>query len=549
MGASVASLLVLTVLFTGVLMTLKSSWLGDNRINGAVAGATKNYDDRNKTALAITSSVGLSVFRCDTGVEVTVDNVGEMTVNDFARMDVLTWYTLESGDTVTKDFEYSDGNLEKGEWSVGGISPDNNSPGFDPGETATLVWRFDQPQMPNTSGYLTVVTPNGVSDSDYVEFMDVSRGDCRFLHNFPTPPQEDTFAQSVLPMGTGFPAAATLYNYDSDQDTDAGLTLVRSQNGIDENVAGKFQVWRTGPLTQPLTISGDVLVDLWSALVPAVSNEVGILIAYLRDYDGAAYSEIGQGAIFARDWQQGSTGLVERMALIEGIDYTLPPGNELELRIIADIASAHDIAVGYDTKDYPSLLNLSFTAPDPSLSLYFHNDPTPPVADTARQAVLPLDAAIPTAGTLYQYGNPGNNPGLLLKGTDQGLTETDPTKFQTWLTPVLAAPLSIDGDVLIDIWAGIRQFQSDQSGAITIYLRDKDGESYTEIANGSVFAEDWQGESNAFIRKTIMIPDVDYTVPQNHQLEARMMSDTIKASKDMWFAYDTAAHPSAINLP
>ena len=67
MGASVASLLVLTVLFTGVLMTLKSSWLGDNRINGAVAGATKNYDDRNKTALAITSSVGLSVFRCDTG--------------------------------------------------------------------------------------------------------------------------------------------------------------------------------------------------------------------------------------------------------------------------------------------------------------------------------------------------------------------------------------------------------------------------------------------------------------------------------------------------
>lgn len=549
MGASLASLLVLTVLFTGVLMTLKSSLLGDIRINSAVAEAVKNSSDRYKTALAVTSSVGLSVFRCDTGVEVTVDNIGEAPISNFAQMDVLTWYTLGSGDTVTKAFAYSEGNLEKGEWSLAGISPDNNSPGLDPGETATLVWRFDQPQQPDTSGYLTIVAPNGVSDSDYVEFNDVSQGDCRFLHNFPTPPQGDTFAQPVLPMGTGLPVAVTLYNYDGDEDADAGLTLVRSQNGIAETVPGKFQIWRTGPLTQPLAISGDVLVDLWSTLVPPVSNEVGILIAYLREYDGAGYTEIGEGAIFARDWQQGSPGMVERMALLEGIDYTLQPGSELELRIIADIASAHDINLAYDTKDFPSLLNLSFTAPAPSLSLYFHNNPSPPVADTARQPVLPLNGAFPAATTLYQYSVPSNNPGLLLKGTDQGLGETDPTKFQAWQTASLAAPLLIDGDVLIDIWAGIRQFQSKQSGAITIYLRDKDGATYTEIANGSLFAEDWQQGSNDFIRKTIMIPDVEYTVPQNHQLEARFIADSIKASKDMWFAYDTTAHPSAINLP
>ena len=549
MGASAASLLVLTVLFVGVLMMFKSSTLGEGRINGVMAEAAENDSERRRTALAVTSTVGLSVFRCDTGVEVTVDNVGEAPINNFPQMDVLTWYTLASGVPVTQAFKYSKGNLEKGEWSVGGISPDNDNPGFDPGETATLVWRFDQPQMPNTSGYLTIVAPNGVSDSDYVEFNDVSRGDCRFLHNYPTPPQGDTFAQTVLPMGTGLPVTATLYNYDSGEDIDAGLTLLRTQNGIDENVTGKFQIWRTGPLTQPLTISGDVLVDLWSALVPAVSNEVGILVAYLRDYNGAGYTEIGEGAIFARDWQEGASGLVERMALIEGIDYTLSPGNELELRIIADIASDRDIRLGYDTKDYPSLLNLSFTAPAPSLSFYFHDDPSPPVADTGRQAMLPLGATFPTATTLYQYSVPSNNPGLLLKGTDRGLSETDPTKFQAWQTLPLADPLSIDGDVLIDIWAGIRQFQSDQSGAITIYLRDKDGSTYTEIANGSVFAEDWQGASNSFIRKTIMIPDVEYTIPQNHQLEARLMSDTIKASKDMWFAYDTTAYPSAINLP
>ena len=549
MGASTASLLVLTVLFAGTLMIFKASHVGENRVSGAISAAAENHSDRYKTALEITSTVGLSIFRCDTGVEATVDNVGAAPIHNFSKMDILTWYKLASGDPVTQAFTYSAGNLEKGEWSVGGISPDNGSPSFEPGETATFVWRFDQPQESNTSGYLTILSPTGVGDSDYVEFTDTSQGDCRFLHNFPTPPQEDTFAQEILPISTGLPAAAELFNYDSDEDTDAGLTLVRSQNGINETVAGKFQIWRSGQLSEPLSISGDVLVDLWSSLIPAVSDQIGILVAYLRDYDGSGYTEIGEGAIFSRDWQQGATGMVERMALIEGIEYTLPTGNELELRIIADIASGQDIRLGYDTKDFPSLLNLSFTPETPSISFYFHNNPSPPVADTARQTVLQIDGAIPTGTTLYQYSIPSNNPGLLLKGSELGLGETDPSKFQVWQTVALAAPLLIDGDVLIDIWAGIRQFQADQSGALTVYLRDKDGSTYTEIANGSIFAENWQGGSNSFISKTIMIPDVEYTVPLNHQLEARIMSDTIKASKDMWFAYDTVAYPSSINLP
>ena len=49
--------------------------------------------------------------------------------------------------------------------------------------------------------------------------------------------------------------------------------------------------------------------------------------------------------------------------------------------------------------------------------------------------------------------------------------------------------------------------------------------------------------------QTIMIPDVDYTVPAGHQLEARITADTIKASKDMWLAYDTAVYPTVIKLP
>ena len=195
------------------------------------------------------------------------------------------------------------------------------------------------------------------------------------------------------------------------------------------------------------------------------------------------------------------------------------------------------------------MVNLDFAPPVPSVSLYLHNNPSPPVGDTASQATLPLDSTAPTATTLYKYGVPNNNPGLLIKGTTEGLSENDETQFQIWRTGPLAAPLGINGDVLIDLWGAIRQFHLGQSGAVTMYLRDYDGGAYTEIANGSVFAEDWQAGSDGFVNRTILIADVNYTVPASHELETRLVTDTIKASKDMWIAYDTVDYPSVINLP
>ena len=126
--------------------------------------------------------------------------------------------------------------------------------------------------------------------------------------------------------------------------------------------------------------------------------------------------------------------MVERIALIEGIDYTLTPGNELELRIIADIASDQDFRLGYDTKDFPSLVNLSFTPPAPSASFYFHNNPTPPSADTGRQAALPLDAAVPAATTLYRYSVPSNNPGLFILTSSKRSSHEAVSTFRDYAT-------------------------------------------------------------------------------------------------------------------
>ena len=273
------------------------------------------------------------------------------------------------------------------------------------------------------------------------------------------------------------------------------------------------------------------------------------MLVYLRDFDGASYTEIGEGATFARDWQSGSASFVEKLSLIKNINYTVPAGNQLEVRIVVDDASIQDMSLAYDTQTYSSLVNLSFVPPAPSKSLYLHNNPSPPVGDTNRQTILSMDETAPVGSTIYQYGVPNNNDGLLLAGSSLGLAEVDPDKYQRWMTGALADPLVIAGDVFIDLWAGIRQFQDGQPGAMTMYLRDYDGAGYTEIGNGSVFVFDWQDGDPSFVEQTIMIPDIDYTIAAGHELEARLITDTIKASKDMWYAYDTTVYPSVIKLP
>jgi len=179
-------------------------------------------------------------------------------------------------------------------------------------------------------------------------------------------------------MDDEFPSAvpqlATLYNFDTDRDGDPGLILNKSSLGLSETDPNKFQVWRSAVLTSPLSITGDVLVDLWAKLESPTSNEIDVVVVYLRDYDaggGGGYIEIASGAVYARDWQSNSTTFVERLGLMQGISYTVPAGNQLELRLIVDDASFDDMELAYDIASFTSLLNLSFVSPRPQVSFTY----------------------------------------------------------------------------------------------------------------------------------------------------------------------------------
>ena len=402
-----------------------------------------------------------------------------------------------------------------------------------------------------------VSTPKGITDTAYVEFDydAVGANDCRYLHNNPTPPVGDTNRQpDSLTLDKTEPTASTtspFYNYDQDFDGNPGRTINKGGSGPYESDPGQYQVWRSGPLGAALTLSGTMAVDLWGSSQNFSQGHLGIATVYFRDYDGATHTEIGQGTIFTTDWQSGVVGdFVRKVILIPGFDYTIPAGNELEVKLIVDNTTGSELWFAYDSITRKSLVNLSYVEPVFTNVFYLHNNPSPPVGDTNAQAVLPMDTTTPTATTLYNYNqNHDTSDGRSLQRTSQGLGETNLRRHQIWRTDPLASDLVISGDITIDMYAASANYTQGRTGVLTGYLGDYNGTSTTAIGNASVYADDWQEGSTTFVHRPMFIPEVTYTVPAGNQLEFFLVAE-LQGFGNMWIAYDTVATPSTyLKLP
>lgn len=181
---------------------------------------------------------------------------------------------------------------------------------------------------------------------------------------------------------------------------------------------------------------------------------------------------------------------------------------------------------------------------------YLHNNPTPPTGNTNRQANLPLTNPAPTAGTLYNYdANADSGPGRYV-GKGGAVGETDIVKYQNWRTPVLAAPLTIDGTVTVVFWSAMKDFGTNKAGAVQWFLRSYNPgtNSYTELGNGTATAANWQGGSSTWVSRTLTFTVTSQTLVAGRQLEIKLVVGG-SAGDDMWFAYDTVAYPSRVILP
>ena len=177
------------------------------------------------------------------------------------------------------------------------------------------------------------------------------------------------------------------------------------------------------------------------------------------------------------------------------------------------------------------------------------NDPTPPTGDTTSQAVLPLAQTPLTATTLYNYDTDRDTEaGITILSGGSGASESDPTKHQAWRTAALGSALTIDGTVTVTLWGAMKNFGLNKQGSVTLFLRDYDGASHTEICQGALTEADWQAGSGTWVMKTISFGCSSYTIAAGDQLEVKLIVNSA-AEDAMWFAYDTTSYDSRVELP
>ena len=160
-----------------------------------------------------------------------------------------------------------------------------------------------------------------------------------------------------------------------------------------------------------------------------------------------------------------------------------------------------------------------------------------------------MDLTDPSADTLYNYDTDRDAfPGLLIAKGGGGADEADPTKYQAWRTPALPADLIVQGDLTLKLWSGMKDFEGNNRGAITVYLRDFDGSGYVEVGSSTLTDAPWQGGSPSWMLKTLTFSAGPYLVAAGHSLELKIIVQD-SSDDDMWFAYDTSPSKSRGVVP
>jgi len=155
----------------------------------------------------------------------------------------------------------------------------------------------------------------------------------------------------------------------------------------------KFQAWRTSVFPFGLTIdgtaNGTVRVVLWSAMPGFDQEKAGSVTVFLRSYSEGEYAEIGQGSLTEQDWQGGCNTWVEKTVTITGVNYTIPPGGQLEVKVIVDDSAQQKVWFAYDTMAYDSRVELLIPTSTSTLTRMTPATGTPTPATTTRAPPSP----------------------------------------------------------------------------------------------------------------------------------------------------------------
>ena len=183
----------------------------------------------------------------------------------------------------------------------------------------------------------------------------------------------------------------------------------------------------------------------------------------------------------------------------------------------------------------------------PSVPLYLHNNPSPPIGNTTSQSLLPLDVVVPLGLTLFNYDlNRDSDPGLMIQKGGSGMGESDLTKVQRWKTaPFLTETVIPLSNIKLKLWSSMKDFEDEDRGYVVAYFAVRNAVSTDWFIVGSLNDPTWNDGIENWRLKDIDLGFGGGTIPAGYWIEVTVVVNSA-SDDDMWFAYDTLAYPSRI---
>ncbi|MFK8021832.1 MAG: PKD domain-containing protein [Pseudomonadales bacterium] len=159
-----------------------------------------------------------------------------------------------------------------------------------------------------------------------------------------------------------------------------------------------------------------------------------------------------------------------------------------------------------------------------------------------------LTTTEPTDVSLEDYDGNNGEEGLQVDKGGLNENESDSTKFQSWL--IDANNLRLHGSVTLNVWSGVKDFETDKGGKVEVFLVDSDsgGNDLTVISSYFIQRVDWDPtNSGTWVEDVFEFGNIDYTFAPGRFLGLKLIVHPDSES-DMWFAYDTTTYSSRLTV-
>ena len=150
------------VMITGAVLLARAATVSDTLTGSAIREASAISGERSRTEITfVTSTIGGSNLTVD------VNNTGNTSITDYAKMDFIVDYFRTGGPLGTEEalhLDYVTSTPSNRKWTNMSLTPDTYQPGiWDPGETLKLDASLNPPKTGDSIiNTVWVSTPNGV---------------------------------------------------------------------------------------------------------------------------------------------------------------------------------------------------------------------------------------------------------------------------------------------------------------------------------------------------------------------------------------------------